>query len=76
MIVGVHYRRPFVIFSREQCDIKIDEVLDLFGLSNHKLITGEESVNNYIDYDTVHNRIHSAATESIKYLKKHLDDYK
>lgn len=76
MIVGVHYRRPFVIFSREQCDIKIDEVLDLFGLSNHKLITGEESVNDYIDYDTVHNRIRSAATESIKYLKEHLDDYK
>ena len=76
MIIGVHYRRPFVIFSREQCDIKIDEVLDLFGLSNHKLITGEESINDYIDYDTVHNRIRYAADESIKYLKKHLDDYK
>lgn len=37
MIVAVHYNRPFVIFSREQCDIKIDEVLDLFGLQNRKM---------------------------------------
>lgn len=69
MIVGVHYRRPFVIFSREQCDIKIDEVLELFGLSDHKLITGEETVNDYIDYDVVHKRIEEARKESLMYLE-------
>ena len=69
MIVGVHYRRPFVIFSREQCDIKIDEVLELFGLSDHKLITGEKTVNDYIDYDVVHKRIDKARKESLMYLE-------
>lgn len=76
MIIGVHYRRPFVIFSREQCDIKIDEVLELFGLFDHKLILGEEIVNDYIDYDMVHNRIRSAAVDSIQYLRKYLDECK
>ena len=35
MIFAVQYRRPFVIFSREQCNTKIDEILQLFGLSDH-----------------------------------------
>lgn len=34
MIFSVQFRRPFVIFSREQCDNKIAELLQLFGLSD------------------------------------------
>lgn len=72
MIISVHYRRPFVVFSREQCDIKIDEVLDLFNLSNRKMITGEEQVSDKIDYPKVHKRIEEARTSSISFLKSSL----
>lgn len=76
MIVGVHYRKPFVIFSREQCDIKIDELLDLFGLSERKLINGDESISDIIDYNAVHNRINAASLESYEYLANALNNCK
>lgn len=73
MIFAVQYSRPFVIFSREQCNTKIDEVLQLFGLSDHILVTGEEKFDHYIDYEAVHKRIEAAREESILYLKKELE---
>lgn len=71
MIFSVQFRRPFVIFSREQCDNKIDEMLDLFGLADHKMITGNECYNP-IDYDRVHNSINTARQESYEFLKMEL----
>lgn len=76
MIVGVHYRRPFVIFSREQCDIKIDEVLDVFGLQDRKMVTGEETVNDAIDYIAVHKKIQETAKGSVEYLSNALNNCK
>lgn len=73
MIFAVQYRRPFVIFSREQCNNKIDEILDLFGLKNHMLITGQEHFSNEIDYDAVHQRIAEEREESLAFLKKELN---
>lgn len=73
MIFAVQYRRPFVIFSREQCNNKIDEILDLFGLKDHMLVTGKEEFHHEIDYDTVHERIAKAREESIAFLKKELE---
>ncbi|MGM9643526.1 MAG: polysaccharide pyruvyl transferase family protein [Eubacteriales bacterium] len=72
MIFAVQYRRPFVIFSREQCNTKIDEILQLFGLSDHMLVTGKEEFNHEINYDLVHERISKARTESIEYLNREL----
>ena len=71
MIISVHYRRPFVVFSREQCDIKIDEVLDLFGLSNRKMITGEEKLKDF-SYNSVQLRINSERFSSLNYLRNNL----
>lgn len=76
MIMAVHYRRPFVIFSREQCDTKIDEVLKLFDLKNRKMVTGEETVTGYVDYDVVHRRIQDAAKDSVEYLSNALNGCK
>ena len=76
MIMSVQYRRPFVVFSREQCDIKIDEVLDLMGLSGRKLVSGDEIVVGHINYDVVHNRILNAAIASKKYLENALNNCK
>lgn len=76
LIMSVQYRRPFVVFSREQCDIKIDEVLNLFDLSDRKLITGNEVVANYIDYENVHKHIEDARVSSFSFLNKALSNCK
>lgn len=72
MIFSVLFRRPFVIFSREQCDNKIEDLLHLFGLRDRMLVSGEEKITN-IDYDNVHERIHSARQSSIEFLKMELE---
>lgn len=73
MIVAVHYRRPFVAFSREQCDRKIEEVLNLFGLSDRLLVTGDEPFCTEIDYDQVHGNISVAALKSRTFLSQELE---
>lgn len=71
MIFSVQFKRPFVVFSREQCDNKIEEILSLFGLSDRILIEGTEQFNS-IDYDEVHRRIDIARSESLDFLKMEL----
>lgn len=73
MIISVHYHRPFVVFSREQCDTKIDEVLDLLGLSNRKIITGKEICADNICYEEVKSRISYAKISSKKFLTDSLN---
>lgn len=75
MIFGVQYRRPFVVFSREQCDTKIEELLALFGLSDRMLVDGTESFRDPIDYDAVHANIAAARKPSIEFLKAELEQY-
>ena len=71
MIMSVQYRRPFVIFSREQCDTKITELLELFGLTDRMLINGSEQYEP-IDYDAVHKRIADARAKAQDFLKMEL----
>ena len=71
MIMSVQYRRPFVIFSREQCDTKITEFLELFGLSDRMLINGEEQFEP-IDYVFVHKRIAEARVKAQDFLRMEL----
>ncbi|MBR6575967.1 MAG: polysaccharide pyruvyl transferase family protein [Akkermansia sp.] len=73
VIVAVHYRRPFVVFSREQCDTKIDEVLELLGIPDRKVVTGEEIIDADIDYDLVHARVDEKREASLEYLRAALD---
>ncbi len=73
MIFSVQYRRQFAIFSREQCDTKIEELLALFGLSDRRLVTGEESFRERINYDEVHESIGNARAFSNDFLKKELE---
>ena len=72
MIFSVQFRRPFVVFSREQCDTKIAELLETMGLSDRLLINGDEKFNS-INYDLVHSRIDSFRKESLEFLKMELD---
>lgn len=71
MIMSVQYRRPFVIFSREQCDTKITELLELFGLTDRMLINGSEQYEP-IDYESVHKRIANARAKAQDFLKMEL----
>ena len=72
MIFSVQFRRPFVIFSREQCDNKIEELLELFGLRDRMLVTGTEIFKD-INYNDVHDRISVARKESLEFLKMELE---
>ncbi|MBU5485763.1 polysaccharide pyruvyl transferase family protein [Clostridium sp. MSJ-11] len=72
MIFSVQYRRPFYVFSREQCDTKIIELLGFLGLSDRLLFTGEERDAMAIDYLDVHNRISQARNQSIQFLENEL----
>ncbi len=72
MIFSVQYSRPFYVFSREQCDTKITELLDLFGLSDRMKTTGDEAEARPIDYDDVHARIAKARLKSAEFLKAEL----
>lgn len=73
IIFAVQYKKPFVVFSREQCNIKINEILELFGLKDRMLVTGKEKFNHNIDYDTVHKRIEKAKEKSLLFLKNELE---
>ena len=72
MIFSVQFRRPFVIFSREQCDNKIEELLRLFGISDRMLVTGKEVLSE-IDYGVVHRKIQNAREHSFEFLKMELE---
>lgn len=72
MIFSVQFSRPFVVFSREQCNTKIEELIQLFGIKDHILITGKE---NYkpINYDMVHLNIKKVRADSERFLRYELE---
>ena len=73
VIMAVLFERPFVVFSREQCDQKIDELLIFLDLKSRKMINGDEIIPDNIDYATVNNSIKSAREESILFLKNAIE---
>lgn len=72
LIFGVQYKKPLVVFIREQAGNKINELLDLFGMQSSKLITGHEQYKD-IDYDKVHLNIEKARKNSLDFLKMELE---
>lgn len=74
MIFAVQYERPFYVFSREQCDTKITELLELFGLSDRMVTPAkyENKITQKIDYAMVHKRIEGARKESLAFLQMEL----
>ena len=41
LIFAVQYSRQVIVFSREQGDSKINEILDLLGMKGRLLVTGD-----------------------------------
>lgn len=74
MIFATIFRKPFVIFSREQCDTKIVEVLNIMGLEDRLLINETKPVYDVINYDDVFDKINVEKEKSIRYLKKQLNN--
>lgn len=72
-IFSVQFERPFYIFSREQCDTKIVELLDLFGISDRLMTSGNEELAEEIDYVTVHKRISVAREKSLEFLNSEME---
>ena len=73
LIFGVQYSRPLVVFSRESGDSKINEVLELFGMKNRLLVTGQEQLEGETDYAVVHSRIADARARSKAFLAQELE---
>ena len=68
MLFSIIYKHPFFLFSREQCDTKNMQVLQMLDLGDRSMITGEELLNNIIDYDEVHKIIGLRREQSLGVL--------
>ena len=75
MIFSVIFKKQFSAFSRNECDTKITELLDLFDIKGRILVSGKETNLQEIDYDKVHQKIEAARKESLDFLKKELLEY-
>lgn len=73
MIVAIHYETPFVIFSREQCDTKIDEVLDFLSLKPCKRTLESAIVMTNVNWLEVGECMRSRANDSKMFLKRSLE---
>ena len=68
MLFSIIYKRPFFLFSREQCDTKNMQVLQMLDLGDRSMITGEELLNKIVDYDEVHKIIGLKREQSLGVL--------
>lgn len=72
LIFGVQYRKSIHIFTREQADRKISNVLKLCGIEDRIVHDSETLINNDIDYDLVHKKLAESRKTSIEFLKSEL----
>lgn len=72
MIFSMQYQRQFKVFTREQCDTKIVELLNLLGLVD-MLIFGNNLLDLYkVDYNAVNSVLAQERQKSIKFLEMEL----
>ena len=71
-IFSIQMHKEFYLFSREQCDTKIDELLEMLGLMDRKMITGDETIGKTIEYDKVEEILATRRESSKTYLRKAL----
>ena len=75
-IFSIQFETPFYIFSREQCDSKIEELLELADIKDRLMITGEENEPAPIDFAKSKARIGELRKTSLEFLKNELDGCK
>lgn len=74
MIFSIQFRRPFFVFSREQCSSKISELLELLGLSARLMITGRELPGMDVSFEAVYAAIQRERERSIRFLSEMLSN--
>ena len=75
-IFSIQFETPFYVFSREQCDSKIEELLELADIKDSLMITGEENEPAPIDFAKSKARIGELRKTSLEFLKNELDGCK
>lgn len=68
-IFSIQMHTQFRIFSREQADTKIDELLEWLHLEECKLISGQEEKGFRIEFDAIEERLQKLRWDSLSYLK-------
>lgn len=71
LIFAVQYMRPVVVFTREQADNKINELLTLMNMKASRFVNGNEKYVE-IDYEVVHESLSLARKSSFDFLKTEL----
>ena len=74
MIFSIQYKKQFFIFSREQANNKIIELLNLFDLSKRLIYTTNNITTDKINYDDVYEIINIEREKSIEILKTELEN--
>lgn len=72
VIFSIQMHKNFTVFSREQADVKIDELLGLLHLENRKMIHGDEETPPDIDYSCVEEILLQERKHSMDYLRQAL----
>ena len=72
LIFAAQMHTPFSVFSREQADTKISQLLDWVGLSDRALVDGSEDVPLEMDFDAMDARLVSLRSSSLDYLRSGL----
>ena len=71
-IFAIQFSRPFFIFSREQCDSKIEELLKLLGLQERLVVDRAPNKIAQINYSEVHERLGALRAQSMDFLNSEL----
>ena len=72
LIFAVQYRRPVTVFTREQADEKINELLELLDIQGIKC-DGCHELNYEIDYEHVHSILAEEIDRSMNFLQTELE---
>ena len=73
LIFAAQYSRPLVVFSREQADSKIGEVLELMGMRDCLFANADEAAVRDVDYTAVHARLTEARKSALAFLSSELE---
>jgi hypothetical protein len=76
MIFATKFHVPFYVFSREQCDLKILDLLETMGLKNRLLTSGNLAESDLsIDYDSFEDRMKPFIKNSYMFLENELKQF-
>lgn len=69
LIFAAQMHTPFSVFSREQADTKISQLLAWLGLSNRAMVSGDEDVSLEMNFNDMESRLAGLRESSLSYLR-------